>query len=91
MTLLNLLTTIRMLTKISVSRQEAETLITRYASSDFLEDLAFSSSLGKEERAVIHKTARKYGLKSQSFGKGENRFLVVMRTPAQKLQMLKEK
>lgn len=69
--------------------QDAEHLIARYANSDFTEDLAFSSSLGKEERAVIHKAAQKYGLKSKSHGKNETRYLVVSRSPRQKLLMLK--
>ena len=69
--------------------QDAEHLIARYSASEFTEDLAFSALLGKEERAVIHKAAQKYGLKSKSHGKGDNRYLVVSRNARQKLLMLK--
>ena len=72
-----------------VTVQDAEHLIARYANSEFTEDLAFSSSLGKEERAVIHKAAQKYGLRSKSHGKNESRYLVVSRNARQKLLMLK--
>jgi hypothetical protein len=72
-----------------VTIQDAEHLIARYANSDITEDLAFSSSLGKEERAVVHKAAQKYGLKSKSFGKADGRYLVISRGPRQKLMMLK--
>ena len=56
----------------------------RYAKSDIMEgtnmfftlsfyhlslDLAFSSELGSGEREVIHKVARKFGLRSKSYGK----------------------
>ena len=56
----------------------------RYAKSDIMEgtplynffrfftqfsDLAFSSELGSGEREVIHRVARKFGLKSKSYGK----------------------
>lgn len=71
-----------------VSAQQAETLIARYASSKFTDDLAFSKRLGKEERKTIHRASQRYGLKSKSYGTGADRYLVVMRTAQQKLSML---
>ena len=52
------------------------------------EDMAFASDFGRDERASIHAEARKLGLKSQSFGKDESRYLVVSRkrSPLQLLQ-----
>merc|ERR1712150_150666 len=73
-----------------VCAKDAEVLISNYAVSDYDSDLAFSSLLGNEERAVIHRVARKFGLKSKSYGKNENRYLVVSRTPRQKLLILQK-
>jgi len=42
-------------------------------------DMKFSPDLSKEDRAIIHTIATKYGLKHKSFGKGEGRYLVVSR------------
>lgn len=52
----------------------------------YIIDLAFSAELGKEERKVIHKAALKHGLKSKSYGKGDDRHLVLGRTAQQKME-----
>ncbi|KAM4021126.1 NF-kappa-B-repressing factor [Anomaloglossus baeobatrachus] len=54
-------------------------MIRDYAWSDNQEDLTFSNELSNEERKQIHETVRRYGLKSKSYGKGTQRFLVVSR------------
>ena len=46
----------------SIQREEAEDIIRKYASSDDMEDLAFSSELGFEERKEIAMVAKKFGL-----------------------------
>ncbi|KAJ8027325.1 NF-kappa-B-repressing factor [Holothuria leucospilota] len=43
------------------------------------EHLVFSSLLSKEQRSFIHSASVKYGLKSQSYGKGSDRFLTIQR------------
>ena len=48
-------------------------------------DIAFSKELGSGEREVIHHVARKFGLKSKSYGKGAERHVVIGRTPRQKM------
>ena len=40
-------------------------------------EIKFSSELSKEDRAVIHKISQQYGLKHRSYGKGDDRYLVV--------------
>ena len=40
-------------------------------------EIKFSSELSKEDRAVIHKISQQYGLKHKSYGKGDDRYLVV--------------
>ena len=40
-------------------------------------DIKFSSELAKEDRALVHKLCQQFGLRHQSFGKGEDRYLVV--------------
>jgi len=40
-------------------------------------DMKFSNELSKEDRALVHKMSKQYGLKHRSFGKGEDRYLVV--------------
>ena len=46
----------------SIQREEAEDIIRKYAASDDMEDLAFSSDLGFEERKEIAIVAKKFGL-----------------------------
>ena len=53
--------------------------INDYVQSDKQTDLVFSPSFSKEERAIIHQQAQKLGLKTRSYGSGEERFLIVSR------------
>lgn len=39
--------------------------------------IKFSNELSKEDRALVHTISQRYGLKHRSFGKGEDRYLVV--------------
>ena len=58
---------------------KVEKMLVDYARSNEQNDLHFSPEFAKEERAVIHKSAQKLGLKSHSKGKGEDRFLIISR------------
>jgi len=73
-----------------VTVEQADILISRYAASQISEDLSFSTDLGKEERKAIHVAVSRYGLRSKSYGKGADRYLVVSRSAQQKLMMLQE-
>ena len=51
-------------------------------------DIAFAPDFSKDERAFIHREARKFALKSHSYGKDDQRYLVLSRkrSPLQVLQ-----
>uniref|UniRef100_T1J3D8 NF-kappa-B-repressing factor n=1 Tax=Strigamia maritima TaxID=126957 RepID=T1J3D8_STRMM len=72
--------------------KEAQKVIRNYVDSDANNDLVFSSEFSNEERAVMHKIAHKFGLKTNSRGKGEERYLVVSRkyTPETLIRVLQE-
>ncbi|XP_078350233.1 NF-kappa-B-repressing factor-like [Oculina patagonica] len=40
-------------------------------------EIKFSNELSKEDRALVHKISQQYGLKHRSYGKGDDRYLVV--------------
>lgn len=40
-------------------------------------EIKFSNDLSKEDRALVHKISQQYGLKHKSYGKGNDRYLVV--------------
>lgn len=40
-------------------------------------EIKFSNDLSKEDRALVHKLSQQYGLKHRSYGKGDERYLVV--------------
>ncbi|XP_069748731.1 NF-kappa-B-repressing factor isoform X3 [Narcine bancroftii] len=62
-----------------LNKRDIEDLIKNYARSEKQEELTFSKELTNEERMQIHQMAAKYGLKSKSYGKGKERYLVVSR------------
>ncbi|XP_069798952.1 NF-kappa-B-repressing factor [Dendropsophus ebraccatus] len=62
-----------------ITKRDIENIIGNYAGSDSQDDLKFSRELSNEERKHIHQIAQKYGLKSKSYGQGNQRFLVVSR------------
>ena len=41
------------------------------------QEIKFSNELSKEDRALIHSISQQYGLKHKSYGKGQDRYLVV--------------
>ena len=55
------------------------TMVRNYAASGDQNDLAFEPDFDNNERAAIHQEAKKVGLKSQSRGKNEARYLILSR------------
>lgn len=41
------------------------------------QEIKFSNDLSKEDRALVHKISQQYGLRHKSYGKGDDRYLVV--------------
>ncbi|XP_066288071.1 NF-kappa-B-repressing factor-like [Branchiostoma lanceolatum] len=62
-----------------ISAKEAHQVILNYVQSGREDDLVFSPELTSDERAAIHKMARRYNLQHKSYGKGKKRYLVIMR------------
>lgn len=60
-------------------RSNIRQVIEDYAKSETQQDIVFSSEFTKEERAYIHSLSLRYGLKSSSSGKGDNRYLTLRR------------
>ncbi|KAF0306151.1 NF-kappa-B-repressing factor [Amphibalanus amphitrite] len=58
-------------------KDKTELRLRAYASKFQERDLSFSNEFSNEERKEIHSIAHRFGLKSKSYGKGEERFLVV--------------
>ena len=54
-------------------------ILLKYVKSKKQKDLVFTSEFSKEERAIIHQEARRYNLKSNSRGNGEDRHLIISR------------
>ncbi|XP_071951179.1 uncharacterized protein [Antedon mediterranea] len=52
------------------------------------DDLVFSSELNNEQRKVLHTTCRKFNLKSTSYGKDDDRYLII--SPKRNIQQLAE-
>ncbi|XP_078493610.1 uncharacterized protein LOC144749265 isoform X2 [Ciona intestinalis] len=62
-----------------ISSKDATRVLKEFLAKNCDGELTFSSELDANERKVIHETARKFGLSSKSYGKGEQRHLVVTR------------
>ncbi|KAG8553578.1 hypothetical protein GDO81_003470 [Engystomops pustulosus] len=62
-----------------ITKNDIQRIIQNYAMSENQEDLTFTRDLSPEERKHFHLMARKYGLKSKSYGKGRERFLTISR------------
>uniref|UniRef100_H3AMQ3 NFKB repressing factor n=1 Tax=Latimeria chalumnae TaxID=7897 RepID=H3AMQ3_LATCH len=62
-----------------LGKRDIDEVIRNYACSNRQDELTFSKELTNEERKQIHQIAQKYGLKSKSYGKAMERFLVVSR------------
>ena len=67
-------------------------LLKNFIASITEEDLVFEKSLTSEERALVHKEAHRFGLKTNSQGSGDNRFLVVnkKRTSDELIEQIKK-
>ncbi|KAE8751203.1 hypothetical protein FOCC_FOCC002031 [Frankliniella occidentalis] len=58
-------------------RKNITDTLQKFKRSNATHDLVFASDFSKEERSLIHSVAAKFGLKSVSYGKDDNRQLVV--------------
>ncbi|KAH8310242.1 hypothetical protein KR044_000163, partial [Drosophila immigrans] len=56
---------------------EYRKLIENYVSSDDIRDMQFEPTFSKEERAAFHQVASKFGLRSNSYGVGDSRRLLI--------------
>ena len=61
----------------SIKRDTVEDILVRFIRENKDNEIKFSNELSKDERALVHKLCQKFGLKHRSFGKGEERYLVV--------------
>ncbi|EDW59075.2 NF-kappa-B-repressing factor [Drosophila virilis] len=52
-------------------------LIENYVNSEDMRDMQFEPTFSKEERATFHQIAGKFGLRSNSYGTGESRRLLI--------------
>ncbi|EDW80900.2 uncharacterized protein Dwil_GK11774 [Drosophila willistoni] len=52
-------------------------LIENYAQSSDIRDLQFEPTFSKDERAILHKAAGRFSLRSSSYGTGEDRRLLI--------------
>jgi len=73
-------------------RTNIQNLLKNFIASVTEEDLVFDKGLTNEERAMVHKEAGRYGLKTRSQGTGENRFLVAQkrRTAGELMENIKK-
>lgn len=73
-------------------RLNIQKLLKNFIASVTEEDLVFEKGLTNEERAVIHKEAARFGVKTRSQGTGENRFLVAQkrRTTSELMESIKK-
>lgn len=72
-------------------RLNIQKLLKNFIASVIEEDLVFEKGLTNEERAVIHKEAARFGVKTKSQGHGDNRFLVAQkrRTSGELMESIK--
>ena len=72
-------------------RLNIQKLLKNFIASVIEEDLVFEKGLSNEERAVIHKEAARFGVKTKSQGHGDNRFLVAQkrRTTGELMESIK--
>ena len=62
---------------VTIDKFSIEEKLIQFLRHNLEDEIKFSNKLSKEERALVHKLCTKYGLKHKSFGKGDNRYLVV--------------
>lgn len=61
-----------------VTKRSVQEILHSFISSTD-QEIKFSNELSKEDRALVHKISQQYGLKHRSYGKDEDRYLVVSR------------
>ena len=62
---------------VTIDKFSIEEKLIQFLRHNLEDEIKFSNKLSKDERALVHKLCTKYGLKHKSFGKGDNRYLVV--------------
>jgi len=60
-------------------KQKIQKIVQEYIGSHSPYDLVFTTGFDNEQRKVMHEIARRFGLKSKSFGKGDSRHLTISR------------
>ena len=61
----------------SVRKSSVEGTLLDFLRDTMKKEIKFSTDLTKEDRALVHRLCQKYHLKHKSFGKNEDRYLVV--------------
>lgn len=61
----------------SVRKSSVEEALLTFIRDQDRNEIKFSSELSKEDRALVHRLSQKYHLKHRSFGKNEQRYLLV--------------
>lgn len=61
----------------SIRKTSVEKTLRDFLKDSEQNDIKFSKDLSKEDRALVHKLCQRYHLRHRSFGKGEERYLVV--------------
>ena len=61
----------------SVRISNVEETLLSFLQDSKMNEIRFSSDLTKEDRALVHKLCQKYHLRHRSFGKNEDRYLLV--------------
>ena len=60
-----------------VNKMSVKNTIQNFMMDSSKKELRFSSTLSKEDRAIVHKVCQQYGLRHKSFGGGQDRYLVI--------------
>lgn len=63
----------------SINKKSVEQTLLSFLSNADQESIKFSKELSSTDRALVHRLCQKYNLTHKSYGKGENRYLVVGR------------
>ncbi|XP_037947282.1 uncharacterized protein LOC119679155 [Teleopsis dalmanni] len=74
----------------NLNRQDVTQIFQNYINSDDIRELQFSSDFTKDERVILHEIAGKFPLKSTSYGKGEDRHLIISKKNISSKQILAE-
>ena len=61
----------------SLNKRSVEDTLLSFLSNADQETIKFSTELSNKDRALVHRLCQKYNLTHKSYGKNENRYLVV--------------